>query len=147
MRRPFRPRLREVARPKGRPQPLRDRLPAKARRSPAVIGTDPAIPATLLELARWIADYYCAPLDQAMRGVLPDVIRKAEIDFKERQFARLVRAPDEVEAVALAKRSPRRAEVLAALETAPGQRVRVVQLLEDLGTRPNVTYLKSQASA
>ena len=106
----------------------------KLRPISAVVGTDPAIPATLLELARWISDYYCAPLDQAMRGVLPDVIRKAEIDFKERQFARLVRAPDEDEAATLAKRSPRRAEVLAALETAPGQRVQVSQLLADLGT-------------
>ena len=40
-------------------------------------GTEPAIPPVLLELAKWIADYYCAPLDQAMRCVLPDVIRKA----------------------------------------------------------------------
>ena len=106
----------------------------KLRPITSVVGDDPAIPAVLLELARWISEYYCAPLDQAMRGVLPDVIRKAEIDFKERQFARLVRAPDEEEAAALAKRSPRRAELLAALESAPSQRVQVVQLLEDLGT-------------
>src|SRR5476651_1257921 len=109
---------------------------AKLRPVTSVVGSssEPAIPPVLLELARWIADYYCAPLDQAMRSVLPDVIRKAEMDFKERQFARLVRAPDEEEAARLSKRSPRRAELLAALETAPGQRVQVVQLLEDLGT-------------
>jgi primosomal protein N' (replication factor Y) len=109
---------------------------AKLRPVTSVVGSssEPAIPPVLLELARWIADYYCAPLDQAMRCVLPDVIRKAEMDFKERQFARLVRAPDEEEAARLSKRSPRRAELLAALETAPGQRVQVVQLLEDLGT-------------
>ncbi len=91
------------------------------------------VPAVLLELARWMADYYCTPADQAMRCVLPEVIRKAEIEFAERQFARLVRAPDETEVAALAKRSPRRAELLAAIESAPGQRAQVTKLLEGTG--------------
>lgn len=99
----------------------------------------------LLELARWIADYYCAPLDQAMANVLPQVIRKAEIEFAERQFARLVRPPEAEERAKLARRAPRRAALLDALEAAPGCRMQVTRLLEESGgNRTMLSALQEQ---
>src|SRR5690606_35511591 len=66
----------------------------------------------LLKLAHWIADYYCCPVEAAMRAVLPQVIRKAEVGFKEQVFARLVREPSPEELAALQKKAPRQADVI-----------------------------------
>ncbi len=60
----------------------------------AVIGDKPIISPVLIELARWMADYYCCPVETAMRSVLPQVIRDAEVGDKKQLFARLVRAAD-----------------------------------------------------
>ena len=80
-----------------------------------VIGDKPIISPVLIELARWMADYYCCPVETAMRSVLPQVIRDAEVDHKMQLFARLSRAVTPEELTALTKRAPRQAEVLEAL--------------------------------
>jgi primosomal protein N' (replication factor Y) len=42
----------------------------------AVIGEGPTLSEPLLELARWIANYYCCPIEAVMRSLLPQVIRR-----------------------------------------------------------------------
>src|ERR1044071_9483330 len=37
----------------------------------ALIGEKPALSASLLELARWMANYYCCPIETVMRSLLP----------------------------------------------------------------------------
>ncbi|HEX4749326.1 MAG TPA: primosomal protein N', partial [Bryobacteraceae bacterium] len=37
----------------------------------AVIDDEPVLDAELLSLARWIAEYYCAPLGEVLKGMLP----------------------------------------------------------------------------
>ncbi len=91
---------------------------ASLRPLDAVIGERPIISPVLIELARWMADYYCCPVETAMRSVLPQVIRAAEVDHKKQLFARLLRAPEPEELAALEKRAPRQAEVLRALADA-----------------------------
>ena len=88
---------------------------ASLRPLDAVIGERPIISPVLIDLARWMADYYCCPVETAMRSVLPQVIRAAEIDHKKQLFARLLRAPTPEETAALEKRAPRQVEVLRAL--------------------------------
>ena len=88
---------------------------ASLRPLDAVIGERPIISPVLIDLARWMADYYCCPVETAMRSVLPQVIRAAEVDHKKQLFARLLRAPTPEETAALEKRAPRQAEVLRAL--------------------------------
>ena len=51
-----------------------------------VEGTKPYISATILKLARWMADYYCAPVEQAIRTVLPGAVRRPGAAFKMRLF-------------------------------------------------------------
>jgi primosomal protein N' (replication factor Y) len=41
-----------------------------------VVGEKPLIPDPIMKLAYWIADYYCAPIEQAVRTVLPSAVRK-----------------------------------------------------------------------
>ena len=90
-------------------------VPAKLRPLTAVIGDGPIISPILLGLGRWMADYYCCPVETAMRSVLPQVIRAAEVEHKTQLFARLLRRPDETQAAKLSRQAPRQAEVLAAL--------------------------------
>jgi len=91
-----------------------------AREIHELIGTAPLIRPELLELARWIAEYYCCPLEAAMACVLPQVVRGAEVSAKKRNFATLLRQPEDADWEALEKKAPRQADALAALEEAGG---------------------------
>lgn len=42
------------------------------------------LPAVLIELAQWMAQYYCAPLTVALMSVLPRAVRRADAAFKQR---------------------------------------------------------------
>jgi primosomal protein N' (replication factor Y) len=42
------------------------------------------LPATLIQLAQWMAQYYCAHLTVALMSVLPKAVRKADAAFKQR---------------------------------------------------------------
>jgi primosomal protein N' (replication factor Y) len=55
----------------------------------AVVGKGPVISEKLLELARWMSVYYAAPVEQALRAVLPGVVRHRQGRFKERLFVTL----------------------------------------------------------
>ena len=49
----------------------------------------PALDATLLKLAAWMADYYQAPLAHAVRTMLPGAVRRAGARFKTQRIVRL----------------------------------------------------------
>ena len=80
-----------------------------------VISAEPIVGPLLIRLAAWIADYYCCSIEAAMRSVLPNVIRKAEIGHRQRLTARLTRevTPEELEA--LRRKAPLQAGVIAFL--------------------------------
>ena len=63
-----------------------------------------SLPAALIKLARWLADYYCAPLAVALKTVLPQAVRRADAAFKQRLWVMplVAELPDEA-AVALKK--------------------------------------------
>jgi len=46
------------------------------------VGDQAMIPESVLKLARWMAAYYCAPLEQAVQTVLPGAVRKGLARFK-----------------------------------------------------------------
>jgi primosomal protein N' (replication factor Y) len=91
------------------------------------LGEEPAISPQLIRLAHWMADYYCCPLETAMRTILPGVIRKAEIGHKTRIAARLAREVTDEEIAALEKRAPGQAAVVSALRDA-GAAMRITEL-------------------
>src|ERR1700749_1421885 len=53
-----------------------------------VVGTQTLVTPKILNLARWIADYYCCAPEIALKSVLPEVVRKEESGFRERLFVR-----------------------------------------------------------
>jgi primosomal protein N' (replication factor Y) len=46
-----------------------------------VLDRVPAAPGTLLELCRWVADYYIAPLGQVLRAALPAALSDSSTDY------------------------------------------------------------------
>ena len=78
----------------------------------ALISDTPILNKSLLALARWMAEYYCCSVEAAIRSVLPQVIRKAELGFKQE---RIVSVNDEISEEGLQRfraKAPRQAHVL-----------------------------------
>ena len=86
----------------------------------ALIGEKPTLSSSLIELARWMANYYCCPIETVMRSLLPQVIRKAKVSWKKQLFVTPTRQPSPEEIEKLRRRAPRQAELLSAVAQLPG---------------------------
>ena len=95
----------------------------------AVVSAEPILSPLLLKLGAWMADYYCCSIEQAMKAVLPNVIRKAEVGHQTRLFARLAREVGEEEIETLKKKAPLQAAAIAFLAEA-GKPIAVAELAE-----------------
>jgi primosomal protein N' (replication factor Y) len=81
-----------------------------------VVGKKPLVEENILALARWMADYYCCPVEQAVRTVLPSAVRRKGAKFKEQLFVELTEQGRAVDAVAaVRKKAAGQARVLEAL--------------------------------
>ncbi|MFC1467782.1 primosomal protein N' [Verrucomicrobiota bacterium] len=106
-----------------------------------VIGEKPLIRPQIIKLARWMADYYCAPVENAIRTVLPGAVRRKGAKHKEQLNVRLndavladVKITEKQQAVleALAK-VPEKEMLLADLALAAGVTSAPVKALEKKG--------------
>ncbi len=93
-----------------------------------VIGTQALITPNILRLARWIAEYYCCPLEVALRCALPESVRREQAGWRENLRVRLILAGD----TAPPKLTPRQHEVLDFLRQNPG--ARLTELASELKT-------------
>lgn len=95
-----------------------------------VVSAEPILSPRLIELGRWIADYYCCSLEAALRSILPNVIRKAEMGYKTRLFAKLATSltPEALEA--LRRKAPLQAGVIEYL-TGAEQAVPIAELAKE----------------
>src|SRR6185295_17299861 len=55
-----------------------------------VIGRQNLVTPKVLRLARWISEYYCCPVETALKSVLPDSVRKEEEGWRERLYVRII---------------------------------------------------------
>ena len=62
----------------------------KLKEIAGVVGDKPLIPDPIMKLAYWIADYYCAPIEAAVRTVLPSAVRKRGARHKKQLVVSLV---------------------------------------------------------
>ncbi len=72
----------------------------------------PMIRPSLLELARWMADYYCCAMETAVASVLPVAVRDGRVSEKRRNSVRPAEDVTPEALAALEKRAPRQAEAL-----------------------------------
>ncbi len=76
-----------------------------------VVGKQSLVTPKVLQLARWIADYYCCAPETALKSVLPEVVRREQEGWRERLFVRLLPATGETP-----KLTKRQQEILNLLE-------------------------------
>ena len=94
----------------------------------AIVGEAPILTEPLLELAKWMAAYYCCPIETVIRSLLPQVVRKAEVGWKKQLFVQPAGEIASEEIEKLRRRAPRQAELLEAI-TRLEQPVRAAELL------------------
>src|ERR1700744_1351409 len=78
----------------------------------ALISETPILTKSLLALERWMAEYYCCPVESAIRSLLPEVIRKAKLGFKRERIVSIGRAIGETDLKTREAKAPRQAQVL-----------------------------------
>ena len=93
-----------------------------------VIGKKPLLSDKILELTRWMGKYYCCPVELCVKCALPEVVRRAKISWKERQYVKPGKISTE-DLAKLKKRAPKQARALEILQKASGMFVfKLVQL-------------------
>src|SRR5262245_48476063 len=55
-----------------------------------VIGQQSQVTPRVLQLARWMAEYYCCPVEIALKSVLPEAVRKEDAGWRERLYVRVL---------------------------------------------------------
>ncbi len=86
----------------------------------AMIGKKPLVEENILNLARWIADYYVAPVELAVRTVLPSAVRQTSARFKEVNIVSLTEQASDLEQVAaLRRKAAVQGKVIDALAAGP----------------------------
>jgi primosomal protein N' (replication factor Y) len=100
------------------------------------------LPAELFDLALWMARYYCAPLRQVFKAILPAPIRK-ETRIKEQLFVRRAKSRDELNALCIELRlkAPTQAAVLDVMLLASGGMLLTELLEATQGSRASVDAL------
>jgi len=96
---------------------------------------EPAISASLLELCKWMADYYIVPLGVTLRTALPAAMTGAEDPHPTRKTQRVVRLGVDIPSLL------QRDKIFARAR----QQRTVFELIESLGGRTTVEQLSSQA--
>src|SRR5437868_12121157 len=115
---------------------LSDISPLKKRPKAVLESPDaqPAVGASLLELCRWMADYYIVPLGVVLRTVLPAALTGADTPTPARKTRRIVRVGAEIPSLL------ERDKLFARSK----QQRAVFETLESLGGRTSVEHLSEQ---
>lgn len=81
----------------------------------SLIDPEPLITPKLMDLAKWIASYYGAPLEQVMRAILPESVRQDQHAEKTQRMVSIAKQPTPEDLEKIAKRAPRQHQILATL--------------------------------
>jgi len=81
-----------------------------------VVGDKPLIPDPVMKLAYWMADYYCAPIESAVRTVLPSAVRKRGAKHKKQLMVSLHQTQSPQDNKLLLTLSVKQKEVLECLK-------------------------------
>lgn len=98
---------------------------ARLKEIHSVVGKQPLLTDRLLELTRWMARYYVSPVELCVKTALPEVVRKARIGWKEREFAQ----PGKLAGVdwdGLRRRAPKQAQILELVQNEGGMFVATI---------------------
>jgi primosomal protein N' (replication factor Y) len=109
-----------------------------------VLSSRSLINPVLIQLGHWIASYYCCALHIALRAILPQVVRNAEVKEKTLLFARLADKPDAATLEQLTRRAPKQAGVIDFL-TGLSEPIPVTELMQECGvTRSTLDQMRER---
>lgn len=98
----------------------------------ALIEDTPAVSAKLMDLAEWAARYYAVPVEQLIRCIVPEPVRRERHEEKTRKMVVLTQWPGDEEMNKINARAPRQAAILRYLHQGEKKR----EPLADLGGSP-----------
>lgn len=64
-----------------------------------VVHRIPLLTTEILELSKWLSEYYCCPLESALKSVLPVAVRKEKAKWKKQLIVRLAAIPNHSDVV------------------------------------------------
>ena len=97
-----------------------------------LIDDTPAVSPQLMDLAEWAARYYAVPVEQLIRCIVPEPVRRERHEEKTRKVIVLIKKPDDEEMNKINARAPRQAAILRYLDQGEKKR----EPLADLGGSP-----------
>ena len=83
----------------------------------AVVDKEPLVDAGLMELARWISDYYVCPLGMVLGAIVPGAVKKGAGE-KKQKYIYLAVAPEEIDKIAGQIKGQKQKQVVQQLRNA-----------------------------
>lgn len=77
-----------------------------------LIEEEPVVSSALMDLAEWAAAYYAVPVEQMLRCIVPEPVRRERHEEKKQKYVTLQRRPTDEEMNRINTRAPRRAAIL-----------------------------------
>jgi primosomal protein N' (replication factor Y) len=115
----------------------------------AVIDKEPLVDAGLMELARWISDYYVCPLGMVLGAIVPGAVKKGAGE-KRQKYVYLAVAPEKIEKIADQIKGKKQKQLVQQLRNANAfeieSAVELIELLEtvDCGEIPVKNLVEKQ---
>lgn len=108
--------------PADQPDLLEGSAPRALKAILGIEGEHPFLTEPILRLLRWIAAYYCAPLEAAIRTALPAPVRRTGARQREQLFVELTDRTDQTDPTDRTERplTPRQSELLAKIRQVGG---------------------------
>ena len=85
-----------------------------------LVAKEPLVLPSLVQIAQWMAEYYIAPLEIALKTVLPEAVRRTDAGYHEALEVRLLKTPTREELIQLGQRAKKQVVVLEGLVKAGG---------------------------
>ena len=93
-------------------------------------------PGPLMELARWMSRYYCAPLGTVIDSIIPAAVKK-KIGLGYTNQVRLAQPREQIQAILEKTRAPKRRAILARLlQLEEGGAIELIKLAGESGSTP-----------
>jgi primosomal protein N' (replication factor Y) len=90
----------------------------------------------MMQLARWMSRYYCAPLGAVIDSIIPSAVKK-RVGVGYLHMVRLVKAREEIQAILEKTKAGKRRTVLGhLLQLEPGHAIEIHRLAEECGSTP-----------
>ncbi len=103
----------------------------------SLIDKEPVLSPDLIQLARWMKEYYCCHLGHVLKSMLPGMVRKISPKRDETRYVKIIGSVDEAnrEVLNLERKAPKQALLLRML-TAQKSAIRVMDLARMAKTGP-----------